>query len=184
MGVQEKLRALMKVSGLNASQLAEKANLPKSTVYAILKRDSSNLSYGTSCKLAEALNCSPAEFCPMGHQLEKDFKSRKKQYLLEIQKKQVKLSTLSRNEKYSKTAKKRAEILRDEINRLEFKIKILNEHFGVFLTQETNDVLIQPIMFQELLNPYVDLNEAGRHEAEKRVEELTHIEKYTKKDKD
>lgn len=56
MGVKTRLESLMRERGLNASQLAEMAGLSKSTVYALLRRDSSNIGYQTAQKLAEALN--------------------------------------------------------------------------------------------------------------------------------
>lgn len=155
MGIKEKLQGLMNKAGLNASQLAEKAGLPKSTVYAILKRDSSNVSYVTAQKLAKALKCNETEFLNLSYDDTAVYEDLRKEF------NRLKESNIDPSIKEYEIS----ELLIDVFELLE---KYNIEYDGAPLT--------------DLYNSFELLNIDGQYEAAKRVEELTHIEKYIKKD--
>lgn len=64
---------------------------------------------------------------------------------------------------------------------LDFKIKLLeNEQTDILLGQNTTEIYILPEHFQDILYPYIQLNDLGKLEANKRVGELLEISKYKK----
>lgn len=61
MGIGERIDEQRTKDGLSVRQLAMKANIPYSTLYAIIKRDSNGVDAGTLKKIADALNISTFE---------------------------------------------------------------------------------------------------------------------------
>ena len=181
MGVKDKLQNLMNEAGLNASQLAEKAKLPKSTVYALLKRDSANISYQTAQKLATALNCNESDILQLKGDDKNYFEELKRKissltnYLKELQ---------SNNEYVEATIEDDAgqeiviqeSIYRDEISDIEKKLFELSLEIEHLL--EERKISAKPTPYAEIINYYKLLNDVGRIEAIKRVEELTYIPEY------
>lgn len=181
MGVKEKLIKLMSEKGFNASTLAEQAKLPKSTVYAILKRDSSNLSYQTAQKLADALGCNVFDIL----EISKDSRSQ-----IEILKN--KISGLNRLLKELSEDKVLFEGIDDQGETFEYyesiyaaeiqdiNIELLHLNSKIAKILERSGISLEPSTAPEIMNFYNELNEDGKLEAVKRVEELTQIPKYKK----
>ena len=55
MGIGSKLTALMKQQNTNANELAQKAGVPATTVYSLIKRDSNRVDIDSLIKIARAL---------------------------------------------------------------------------------------------------------------------------------
>ncbi|SCJ87619.1 Predicted transcriptional regulator [uncultured Eubacterium sp.] len=184
MGVKKKLEVLMQENGLNASKLAEKAGLPKSTVYTILKRDSSNIGYETTAKLCSALNCSPSDFLE-DNSGGLDFFTELKDYIeknnTDIKRVEKQLEDL---ESHNPSSYRTLE-LKSELSFLQFIDDLLHEKQGVFLNTQgmylgERDIYLSVKSFWTILMPYLKLNAKGREVAEERVSELALIEKYRK----
>lgn len=187
MGIKKRLEKLMEDRGLNASKLADIAELPKSTVYTLLKRDSSNVSYQTAQKLATALGCSESDIL--------DFKEDDKAYYEGLKRKIV---NLTQELNSLKATGKHVEhtIVDDsgnqffieenenwaEINNIEMELAGLSFEIEGLLGKLK--IPLEPLQYAEIINYYKMLNDTGKLEAIKRVEELTLIEKYTRKDDD
>lgn len=182
MGIKNKLELLMERAGLNASQLAEKAGLAKSTVYALLKRDSANISYQTAEKLAAALNCSETEILNFDkdetyyNNLKRKIESITKD-INELQKDYVEVSFFDEdgNEQVDMEY-----LNRDEIDLMQEELWNLFEELRQLLRDKGIDE--KPYKYAEIINIYNKLNDLGQIEAIKRVDELTQIPKYTKKE--
>ena len=58
MGIKNRLISLMDEKHINANELATKADVPPSTIYSILQRDSSRMEIDLIMKIAHALNVS------------------------------------------------------------------------------------------------------------------------------
>lgn len=183
MGIKNKLEILMKKADLNASSLADRAGLPKSTVYALLKRDSSNISYQTAQKLAAALNCSESDIL--------EFEQSDKEYYESLKRKVTKL-TAELNDLKSIDDYIDIPVVNDEgdidtvsqsvyqydIDTIENELAALNFEIERLLGE--SKISMSPTKYAEIINYYKELNEPGRLEAVKRVEELTYIPKYKK----
>lgn len=181
MGVKEKLIKLMEKKAFNASTLAEKAKLPKSTVYAILKRDSSNLSFQTAQKLADALECDVFDIL----EISKDSKSQ-----IEVLKNKISdLNKLLKElpddkvllegiDDHGETFEYYENVYAPEIHDINIELLHLNSKIAKIL--EKSGISLEPSTAPEIINFYNELNEDGKLEAVKRVEELTQIPKYKK----
>lgn len=157
MGIKEKLQGLMNAAGLNASQLAAKAGLPKSTVYAILKRDSDNVSYITAQKLANALECNETEFLNLSESDIVAYEDLRKQF----------------------------NSIRDaDIDPSVKEYELSELMIDVFELLDQYNIEYDGSPLTDLYNSFELLNIDGQFEAVKRVEELTFIPKYLKKDPD
>jgi transcriptional regulator with XRE-family HTH domain len=57
----ERIKAQMKANGLKVKDLSERSGVPQSTIYGILRRNSTSVQRETGIKLAKALGCSTSE---------------------------------------------------------------------------------------------------------------------------
>ena len=185
MGVKDNLEKLMKERGLNASSLADRASMPKSTVYALLKRDSSNISYQTAQKLADALECSESDILDFGDS-EKAYHDGLKRKILNLTQD---LNNLKSCDEYIEvpliddTGEEftiKENLNQPEINYIEMELAGL--YYEIEQLLDHLKISKKPTMYSEIINYYIELNDTGKLEAVKRVEELTYIEKYTQKD--
>lgn len=166
MGVKDKLRELMSINQLNASQLAEKAQLPKSTVYSLLKRDSFTLSYATAEKLAYALRCPVGELLGLGNE--------NSNYMQGLIEEYSKLSIQFNNAVTDNDA--------DTMKKLAIKLDDVREKIADAI-DENNKKQVATVT-SELLKNYSELNYKGKTEAVKRVRELTQIDEYSKEEEE
>ena len=63
MGIGNKLTKLMKEQSTNANELAIKANVPPTTIYSLIKRDSNRVDIDSLIRIARALGVTAEYFC-------------------------------------------------------------------------------------------------------------------------
>lgn len=63
MGIGSKLTKLMKEQNTNANELASMANVPATTIYSLIKRDSNRVDIDSLIKIARALGVTAEYFC-------------------------------------------------------------------------------------------------------------------------
>lgn len=63
MGIGSRLVKLMKEQNTNANELAAKAGVPPTTVYSLIRRDSSRVDIDSLIKIARALGVTADYFC-------------------------------------------------------------------------------------------------------------------------
>ena len=63
MGIASKLIRLMKEQNTNANELAKKADIPATTIYSLIRRDSSRVDIDSLIKIARALNTTADYLC-------------------------------------------------------------------------------------------------------------------------
>ncbi len=157
MGMGQVLKQLLNDQNMTIKELSEITGISKNTLYAITKRDSLHVRAETIEKISKALGVPVAKLL--------DWNS------------EGKMSELDRIA--YQTAKSR-----------DIPIEIQN---APLYTDEVIDRLVKAIQKDNprlyrtapdylLLQYYDELNPTGKAEAIKRVEELTHIEKYTTKE--
>ena len=157
MGMGQVLKKVLSDRNMTIKELSELTGISKNTLYAITKRDSLHVRAETIEKISQALNMPIAALL--------DWNS------------DGKMSEIDRIA--YQTAKSRdvpitvqnAPVYTDDV------IESLANAI-----QEDNPWLYKSTPDSELIQHYNDLNPTGKAEAIKRVEELTHIDKYTKKE--
>ena len=160
MTIGENIKKARKRAGLTQKQLGELSGMADSAIRRY-ESDRANPKIQTLEKIAKALNCSVNSLFPAIDDFKKEIENRIDTYNKQL--------TTCNN-------KKEAEKLRYKINLLK------NEEWGVLLSNQTDEIYTVSTYFMDILSPYIRLNAFGQIEAVKRVEELTHIEKYTKED--
>ena len=183
-GAGKILERKIKEQGITVAELSRRTGIKPQTLYAAIKRDNTNISYQTAQKLAEALECSESDFFELGED-KKYYDSLK----LKVSNLTNELKTLKNNNElveykffdtdgnYLYTEKRNSN--EDEIVPIEYELSLLSEEIDELL--KNNNISIKPVRYAEIINYYVELNDLGKEEAVKRVEELTYIEKYKKK---
>lgn len=63
MGIGSKLTRLMKEQNTNANELASRANVPATTIYSLIKRDSNRVDIDSLIKIARVLGVTAEYFC-------------------------------------------------------------------------------------------------------------------------
>lgn len=63
MGIANKLIKLMKEQNTNANELASKSGVPPTTIYSLIKRDSSRVDIDSLIKIARVLGVTAEYFC-------------------------------------------------------------------------------------------------------------------------
>ena len=164
MSIGENIKKARKAAGLTQKELGEKLGV-SNTMIAIYETGRRMPKTDTLQRIASALNCSVASLFPAITDFKAEIADRIKTY----------------NDALNETD--------DEIERtkLKYKINLLeNEEWGVVLSGQTDEIYTISTYFMDILDPYIKLNSLGKAEAAKRVEELTHIDRYKfhKKDDD
>lgn len=185
MSIKQQLEKLMKERGMTVRELSEKSKVPKPTIYALLKRDSSSVTHRTAEKLAEALECTPADI----YGFNEFQRERYEPILAALIKTQHELKEmLSDPDNYDTVIDNTIEDGPTEVSvfipNIEYEklSRIEAEADGAlhdFLEDEGIPTgLANP--FAAIINYYSDLNEDGQLELMKRAEELTQLPKYRK----
>ncbi len=181
MGIKNKLESLMKQAGLNTLQLSKKAGISSSTLYAILKRDSDNISYQTAKKLAVALGCRESDLLNFSEDT-----LYHESLIQEIAKINNQIKELQKDcyediitDKDGTEYIRKTSVNDTEIDYLEHKRDELDLELSTLLGN--NAIAFKAGKYAEILNPYIKLNEKGKLEAVKRIIELTYVPEYIEK---
>ena len=184
MGIGKNLKRILQVKNMTVAELSRSTDISPQTFYAIIKRDSNKVKTDTLIKIAKALNVSTEEL--MGIQPnEFNFRLSIGSKIQQIRQNQE-VSLLKLAEMTGISAKKlRMYESNETLPTYDELIKISEcLEVDVYLTFASifENYEIEKGRERKLLYNYFQLNYEGRSEAIKRVEELTHIEKYTEEE--
>ncbi|MCI7301551.1 MAG: helix-turn-helix transcriptional regulator [Clostridiales Family XIII bacterium] len=184
MGIGKNLKRILQVKNMTVAELSRSTDISPQTFYAIIKRDSNKVKTDTLIKIAKALNVSTEEL--MGIQPnEFNFRLSIGSKIQQIRQNQE-VSLLKLAEMTGISAKKlRMYESNETLPTYDELIKISEcLEVDVYLTFASifENYEIEKGRERKLLDNYFQLNYEGRSEAIKRVEELTHIEKYTEEE--
>lgn len=156
MGFGKRLQTLLKERGMTVTELANEVDIPRTTIYSIIRRDSEP-EFETVLHIASALD---VDFDVLTSIPDEDFSMEK----IEARKrKNLKMATLLKEHKYDELA------------------ELLGLPEGSIIGSGVGDPKPKRrlSMYEEsLLNVFNSLNDEGKSEALKRISELAELKRY------
>lgn len=179
MPIREQLQKLMLKNGMTVRELSEKSGVPKPTIYALLKRDSTSVTSATAAKLARGLDCSPAEIYGFDSEIKKRYDELYSRYidtLLKIEEgNNNSLNCVEITNEDGEIIKRQIHTnpeLREILDYLDMGLNVIEEQNGI-----TDD---SPNNLAPIISYYRELNDEGRLKLIERAEELVQLPKYKK----
>lgn len=158
MGIGTNLKEILKAKGITVKELSEKSGIPASTIYSIIKRDNNTVQTNILKKLIDTLDISTNDLIGT---IEWDVSN-----VVNL----INKALPNDLEKFLSDQMIESEILNSDNPE--------RHHLLIYYYNTLNQIGRNALV--DILSNLISLNDEGNNEAAKRVEELTHIDRYKK----